>query len=74
VNIRARLRRLETRVEAAKRNCPCGGPNRVAMCIEDEPDPPPCPKCGTSGVVIRIVRCDPPEGWAERWADLANSA
>lgn len=71
MSLRARLRRLETRVEAAKKDCPCGGPGRVAVRVGDEPDPPPCPRCGTAGVVLRIVRGEPPEGWAEKWGHLA---
>ncbi|MCC5823391.1 MAG: hypothetical protein LAT64_02545 [Phycisphaerales bacterium] len=72
--LRARLRRLETRAEAEIKNCVCGGPNRVAIRIGDEPAPDPCPRCGTAGMVVRIVRSEPPPGWAEKWAHLEDGA
>jgi hypothetical protein len=74
VSIKARLRRLETRVEVAKKNCPCGGPGRAVYRFGGEPDPGPCPRCGTTGVLVRIVRDEPPEGWDERWAHLRDPA
>lgn len=69
-SIRARLRRLEARAEGAKKECPCGGPNRIRMEFQnhdEQREPDPCPKCGTVGKVIVLVRGVPPEGWPERF-------
>ena len=69
--LRSRVRRVERALSGG--GCACGGPRRLRMVIEGrDPEPGPCPKCGTVGTVLRIVRGEPPDGWAQRWETEDN--
>ena len=62
-SLSARVSRIEKAL-SDRGGCPCGGPRRVRMVIEGhDPEPEPCPGCGTVGTLIRIVRGEPPPGW-----------
>lgn len=51
----ARLKRMEGRLLDPKK-CACGGSWRVQLWIGDDPRPEPCPRCGTMGKLIHLVR------------------
>jgi hypothetical protein len=64
-SLSARVRRIERTM--SKHVCACGGPSRLRVIFEGrDPDPQPCPKCGTTGTVLRFVRGEPPPAWGER--------
>lgn len=72
-SLSARVRRIEKTM--SMHVCPCGGDKRVRVVMEGrDPEPEPCARCATTGMILRFVRGEPPAGWAERWAHLDNAA
>lgn len=59
-SIHARLKRMEKKMLDPSK-CACGGPWRIQIWMGEGPEPGPCPKCGTSGKVIHLVRAERPE-------------
>lgn len=72
-SLRGRVVRLERSAAATRSSCECGGPSRLRVVLEGrDPDPLPCPRCGTMGTVMMLVRGEPPPGWAERWSSESH--
>jgi hypothetical protein len=67
MRLSGRVSRMEKRSKH-RGACPdCGGQKWACVVMGDEPPRPPCPRCGNPPIVVRLIRGEPPEGWAERW-------
>lgn len=56
----ARLKRMERKMLDPSK-CTCGGPWRARIWMGDGPEPVPCPKCGSMGKIIHLVRGKRPD-------------
>ena len=73
MRLAARVRRMEARAGRAVACGLCGGKKWISVVMGEDGEPrPPCPRCGNPPTVIRLVRGEPPPGWADRWADLGD--
>lgn len=50
-----RVRALEVRGQERGPCAVCGGVSPLRFVMGDEPDPAPCPSCGTEPYVVRVV-------------------
>lgn len=59
-SLAGRVKRMEAELIGPE-TCPCGGKWRVQVWFGEGPEPGPCPRCGTTGKIIHLIRGKEPD-------------